>query len=179
MKLLRKRVIPKIEKFYDNIVINSSRRRNSLKCMCLLTVKCQAWISRGFPCGSAGKEYTCNGGDLRLIPELGWSPGEGKGCPLQYSGLENTVDCIVHGVTKNHTQLSDFHWQIKGLQPCTENIQWQEHMQRSWCGIRIESSTETNSCLWPLGEMDMMGRTRSVKLVRERRWCFRGPSGAR
>ena len=109
MKLLRKRVIPKIEKFYDNIVINSSRRRNSLKCMCLLTVKCQAWISRGFPCGSAGKEYTCNGGDLRLIPELGWSPGEGQDYSLQYSGLENSMDCVVHGVTKSWTQLSDLH----------------------------------------------------------------------
>ena len=112
---------------------------------------------KDFPCGSAGKEFACNSEELGSIPELGWSPGEGKGCPLQYSGLENTVDCIVHGVTKNQTQLSDFHWQIKGLQPCTENIQWQEHMQRSWCGIRIESSTETNSCLWPLGEMDMEG----------------------
>ena len=43
----------------------------------------------GFPCGSAGKESVCNVGDLGLIPGLGRSPGEGKGCPLQYSGLEN------------------------------------------------------------------------------------------
>ena len=45
----------------------------------------------GFPCGSAGKESTCNVGDLGLIPGLGTSPGEGKGCPLQYSGLENSM----------------------------------------------------------------------------------------
>ena len=55
----------------------------------------------GFPCGSAGKEFTCNAGDLCLIPWLGGSPGEGKGCPLQYSGLENSIDCIVHGVAKS------------------------------------------------------------------------------
>ena len=47
----------------------------------------------GFPGGSAGKESTCNVGDLGSIPGLGRSPGEGKGYPLQYSGLENSVDC--------------------------------------------------------------------------------------
>ena len=57
-----------------------------------------AW---GFSCGSAGKESTCNVGDLCLIPVLGRSPGEGKGYPLQYSGLENSMDCIVPGVTKS------------------------------------------------------------------------------
>ena len=55
----------------------------------------------GFPGGSAGKESTCNVGDLSLIPGLGRSPEEGKGYPLQYSGLQNSVDCIVHGVTKS------------------------------------------------------------------------------
>jgi len=64
----------------------------------------------GFPCGSAGKESTRNAGNLGLIPELGKSPGEGKGYPLQYSGLENSMDCIVHGVTKSQTQLNDFHF---------------------------------------------------------------------
>ena len=63
----------------------------------------------GFPCGSAGKESACNLGDLGLIPGLGRSPGEGKGYPLQYSGLENSMDCIVHRVAKSQTQLSDFH----------------------------------------------------------------------
>ena len=46
----------------------------------------------GFPGGSTGKESACNAGDLGLIPGLGRSPGEGQGCPLQYSGLENSVD---------------------------------------------------------------------------------------
>ena len=44
------------------------------------------------------------------IPGLGRSPGEGKGYPLQYSGLENSMDCIVHGVSKSRTRLSDFHF---------------------------------------------------------------------
>ena len=45
-------------------------------------------------------ESACNGGDLGLIPGFGRSPGEGKGYPLQYSGLENSMDCIVHGVAE-------------------------------------------------------------------------------
>ena len=63
----------------------------------------------GFPCGSAGKESACNAGDLGSIPGLERSPGEGKGYPLQYSGLENSMDCTVHGVAKSRTRLSDFH----------------------------------------------------------------------
>ena len=58
-------------------------------------------IKWGFPCGSAGKESACNVGDLGLIPGLGRSPGEVKGYPLQYSGLENSMDCMVHGLTKS------------------------------------------------------------------------------
>ena len=64
----------------------------------------------GFPCGSAGQESTYNVGDLGLIPGLGRSPGEGKGYALQYSGLENSMDCRVHGVSNSQTQLSDFHF---------------------------------------------------------------------
>ena len=52
-------------------------------------------------------------GDLGLIPGLRRPPGEGKGYPLQYSGLENSMDSIVHGVAKSRTQLSDFHFQDK------------------------------------------------------------------
>ena len=65
----------------------------------------------GFLCGSAGEESACNAGDLGLIPGLGRSPREGKGHPLQYSGLENSMDCIVHGVVKSQTRLSEFHFQ--------------------------------------------------------------------
>ena len=64
----------------------------------------------GLPCGSAGKKSTCNAGDLDSISGLWRSPWEGNGYPLQYSGLENSMDCIVHGVAKSQTWLSDFHF---------------------------------------------------------------------
>ena len=81
--------------------------------ICLLEECRWIWVSLswflGFPGGSAGKESACNVGDLGLIPGLlGRSPGEGKGYPRQYSGLENSMDCIVHGVAKSWTRLSDF-----------------------------------------------------------------------
>ena len=56
-----------------------------------------------FPGGSAGKESACNAGNLGSIPGLGRSPGEGSGYSLQYSGLENSMDNVVHGVTKSWT----------------------------------------------------------------------------
>ena len=78
-------------------------------CVCVcVCVYIYAYI-QGFPCGSAGKQSACNVGDLGLIPGLGRSPGERKGYPLQYSGLGNSMDYIVHGVAKSRTQLSDFH----------------------------------------------------------------------
>ena len=67
----------------------------------------------GFTCGWVGKESSFNAGDLGSIPGLGKSPGEGKGYPLQYSGLENSMDSIVHGVTKSQTRLSDFHVHVQ------------------------------------------------------------------
>ena len=62
----------------------------------------------GFLCGSAGQESASNVGDLGSIPGLERSPGEEKGYPLQYSGLENSMDWIVHGVAKSQTLLSNF-----------------------------------------------------------------------
>ena len=73
---------------------------------------------KGFLCDSAGKESTCNVGHLGSIPELGRSPGEGEGYPLQYPGLENSMDYTVHtvhtvhGVAKSRTWLSDFHFHL-------------------------------------------------------------------
>ena len=72
----------------------------------------------GFPCGSAGKESASNVGNLGLIPGLGRSPGEGKGYPLQYSGLENSMDCIVHAVAKSWIQLNDFHFHFSLKKIC-------------------------------------------------------------
>ena len=70
----------------------------------------------GFPWGSAGKESACNAGDLGSTTGLRRSPGEGKGYPLQYSGLENSMNCIVHGGHKEldtAEQLSLSHMYMK------------------------------------------------------------------
>ena len=64
----------------------------------------------GFPDSPVGKESACNAGDHGSIPGLRRSPGEEEAYPLQYSGLENSMDCIVHGATKNRIQLSNFHF---------------------------------------------------------------------
>ena len=72
-----------------------------------LLLCCTFW--KGFPCGSASKDSPCNAGDLGLIPGLGRYPGEGKGYPFQYSGLENSMDSTIRGIAKSQTQLSDFH----------------------------------------------------------------------
>ena len=70
-------------------------------------------LEKGFPCHSAGKESACNAGDLGSITVLGRSPGEGKGYPFQYSGLENSMDCIVHGVTESDTTKVTFTLTLK------------------------------------------------------------------
>ena len=70
------------------------------------------YMHTGLSDSSGGKESACSTGDLGSIPGLGKSPGEGKGYPLQYSGLENSMDCIVCGVPKSRTGLSDFHFHI-------------------------------------------------------------------
>ena len=67
-------------------------------------------LSEKFPGGSAGAESTCSAGDLGLITGLGRSPGEGKGYPLWYSGLGNSMDCVVHEIAKSQTRLCNFHF---------------------------------------------------------------------
>ena len=66
----------------------------------------------GFLDGSVGKESSCNAGDPGSVPGSGRSPEEGIGYPLLYSGLENCMDCTVHGVAKSWTRLSDFHLEL-------------------------------------------------------------------
>ena len=78
----------------------------------------------GFPGGSAGKESTCNVGDLGSIPGLRRSPGEGRGYPLQYCGLESSMDCVVYGVAKSRTWLSDSHFHSRNCHLPRARIQW-------------------------------------------------------
>ena len=81
----------------------------------------------GFSDGSAGKESACNVGDLRLIPGLGRSPGEGNGNLFQYSGLENSMDCKVYGVAKSQTWLRDYHFpSLRVLETWSFKMNWQE-----------------------------------------------------
>ena len=63
-----------------------------------------------FSCGSADAESACNEGEEGLIPGLGRSPGEGEGYPVQYSGLENSVDYMYSPYTESQTRLRDFHF---------------------------------------------------------------------
>ena len=84
------------------------------------------------PCGSAGKESACKAGDLDSIPGWGRSPREGNGYPLQYSGLENPMDCKVHRVIKGRTWLSDFHFDAPLLWsrlPCSV---WTVGLRKEW-----------------------------------------------
>ena len=75
------------------------------------------------------KEATCNVGDLGLILGLGRSPGEGNGYPLQYSGLENSMDCIVHPMAKSRTLLSDFH--LRGMVLVNTSHKYVRHPKKS------------------------------------------------
>ena len=79
------------------------KKGNAKECSNYGTIALISHASKGFPCGSAGKETACNVGDLSPIPGLRRSPGEGKGYPLQYSSLENSMDCIVHGFAESDT----------------------------------------------------------------------------
>ena len=91
-------------------------------------------ILMGFPDSSVGKESACNVGNLGSIPGLGRSSGEGKGYPLQYSGLEDSVNCIDHGVAKSRTRLSDFHF--TSLLRVVQNwFRW-PRMEPSWIHIQ-------------------------------------------
>ena len=99
-----------------------------------------------FPWGSAGKESAfqkkkkkkesaCNAGDLGSTPGLGRFPREGKGYPLQYSGLENSMDCIVHAVTKSWTRLSDFHFHFQRIKHGARTRTYLENDYMNLCAI--------------------------------------------
>ena len=70
----------------------------------LILIPSHCHFFQAFPCGSAAKQFACNVGDLGSTPGLGRFPGGGHGNPLHYSGLENSMDWIVHGVAKSQTR---------------------------------------------------------------------------
>ena len=76
-----------------------------------------------FPGGSDSKESACNAGDLGSISGSGRSPGKGKGYPLQYTGLENSMDYTVHGLAKSQARLSNFHFHMLSFH-CVDYVLW-------------------------------------------------------
>ena len=94
----------------DSLPLSDSWVSGSQLSLIYLFIWATPHIYLGFPGDSDSKESVCNVGDLGLIPGLGKFPGERKSYPLQYSGLENSMDCIGHGVANSQTQLSDFHF---------------------------------------------------------------------
>ena len=104
----------------------------------------------GSPCGSAGKGSACNAGELGSIPGLGKSPGEGN---ATHSSLENSMDCMVHGIAKSRTPLSNLHF--PSLPGCTglHHCPWpfsscaelcQEGFSLQW--LRLVQSTGSRVC---------------------------------
>ena len=91
---------------------------------------------------SVGKVSACNAGDPGSIPVMGRSSGEGEGYPLQYSGLQNSMDCIIHGIAKSRTQLSNFHFTSY-----QRNTDLQEEYQRQRCKHGWHTAPEVQSTL--------------------------------
>ena len=114
-----------------------------LRRMLAIGLSCRVFVTLrlGFPCGSAGKESACNEGDLGSIPGLGRSPGEGKGYPLQCSGLESSMDCTVHGVANSQTQLSSFPFHTTVGSLCT-------HILESFYYKWVLNVVKSFFCIW-------------------------------
>ena len=130
-------------------------------------------LSLGFLCGSAAKESTCNVGDLGLIPGLGRSPGERKGYQLQYSGLENSMDYIVHGVTESGMteRLSVSLWFILVAQMVKSLPAIQEtRVQSLGQEVPLEKETVTYSSIlaWKIPWMEEPGRLHTMGSQRVR-----------
>ena len=92
------------------------------------------------------KESAFNVRDLGSIPGLGRSSGEGKGYPLQYSGLENSMDSIVHGVTKSQTRLSDLSLTSQAWACCVSGKKKKKIKSEAW--IQIASSAPLCPLTW-------------------------------
>ena len=119
---------------YNTVLVSAIHQRESATGICIYKSVCiyRYVYILGFRCLSC-KESTYNAGDLGLIPGLGRSPGEGNGYSLQYSGLESSMDCVVHGVAKSQTQLSDFHLHM-------------HHMY--WDGCEEDREADSTRCWW-------------------------------
>ena len=111
----------------------------------------------------------CYAGDLSSIPGLGRSPGEEKGYPLQYSGVEKSLDCIVHGVVKSRTQLSDFHFHYE-----ISYLKWAQktvlHRTTGSCTSGIFKPTEHYLCIFSFFKTTSWEGKCSGRVSAENRW---------
>ena len=126
---------------------------------------------QGFPGGSACKESACNVGDLSSIAGLGRYTREGKGYPLQYSGLENSKDCIVCEVTKSWTQLSYFHFhciRASLVAQFVKNMLTIQETQVRFLGqedpLEKEMATHSSILAWKIPWKEEPGRLKSTGL---------------
>ena len=125
--------------------------------------------SVGFPESSTGKESAGNAGDLSSIPGLGGSPGEENGCSLQYSGVENSLDCIVHKVAKSQTRLRDFHFHYE-----ISYLKWAQktvlHRTTGSCTSGIFKPTEHYLCIFSFFKTTSWEGKCSGRVSAENRW---------
>ena len=116
----------------------------------------------GVPHSSVGKEFACSAGDPSSIPGSGRSSGEGIGYPLQYSGLENSMDCIVRGVATSWTWLTNFDFYLEhqnGL--LGESGDWEETLliyyfgksNKSFLGLEKEICRGKERGFWENGNL--------------------------
>ena len=115
-------------------------------------------IFLGLLCGSAGKESACNEGDLGSTPGFGRSPGEGKGCPLQYSCLQNSMDHIGYGITKSWTRLKDFSLHFQEISP-ESRLDWSLPVPS---GISSLKPAKTYTLAFPRSQLSPLDRKPSV-----------------
>ena len=125
-------------------------------------------IFLGLLCGSAGKESACNARDLGSTPGFGRSRGEGKGCPSQYSCLQNSMDHIVYGVTKSWTRLKDFSLHSQEISP-ESRLDWSFPVPS---GISSLKPAKTHTLAFPgspLSPLDRKPREVQTSSQRSRR----------
>ena len=118
-------------------------------------------IFLGLLCGSGGKESACNVGDLGLTPGFGRSPGEGKGCPLQYSCLQNSMDHIVYWVAKSRTRLKDFSLHFQEITP-ESRLYWSLPVSS---GLSSLKPAKSHTLAFPGSPLSLLDRKPSVVLT--------------
>ena len=116
----------------------------------------------GFPGSSAGKESTCNAGDPDSIPGLGRSPGKVNGFLLQYSGLENSMDCIVHGITKSQT----WQWISLSYRYINSNTNYMKQIILAFSSVQLLSHVQLFMTPWTVAHQASLSITNSRSLLR-------------